>query len=126
MNESIVVTSARTEDLDAATRAAIVQVCVAAHQNDNFEHLFTYIPAGGLHALAYRADELVSHAVVTTRWLQPEGLPLLYTAYVDAVATLPMYQGQGIGSTVMRHLASLLSDFEIGCSEKDRCSSMLG
>ena len=122
MSESISVTSSRTEDLDAATRASIIQVCVAAHQEDDFNHLFTYIPAGGIHVLAYRAQDLVSHAVVTTRWLQPEGLPLLRTAYVDAVSTLPAYQGQGIGSMVMRHLASLLSDFEIACLETERVS----
>src|SRR5437868_3109544 len=123
MSESIIVTSARTEDLDAATRASIIQVCIAAHQEDAFNHLFTtYIPAGGIHAFAYRAQELVSHAVVTTRWLQPEGLPLLRTAYVDAVATLPAYQGQGIGSTLMRHLATVLSDFEMACLQTERVS----
>ncbi len=72
--------------------------------------------------LAYREQELVSHAVVTTRWLQPEGQPVLRTAYADAVATLPAYQGQGIGSKVMRHLASVISDFEIACLETDRVS----
>jgi len=72
--------------------------------------------------LAYREQELVSHAVATTRWLQPEGLPLLRTAYVDAVATLPAYQGQGIASTLMRHLATVISDFEIACLETERVS----
>src|SRR5512145_671384 len=105
MNESIPVTSARTEDLDAGTRASIIRVCIAAHQEEDFKNLFSYIPSGGLHFLAYREQELASHAVVTTRWLQPEGLPVLRTAYVDAVATLPAYQGQGIGSALMRHLA---------------------
>ena len=69
-----------------------------------------------------REQELVSHAVVTTRWLQPEGQPKLRTAYVDAVATLPAYQGHGIGSRVMRHLASVVTDFEIACLETDRVS----
>ena len=122
MSESIIVTSASTENLNADTRASIIQVCIAAHQEDDFNHLFTYISAGGIHVLAHRAQELVSHAVVTTRWLQPEGQPMLRTAYVDAVATLPAYQGQGIGSMVMRHLASLLSDFEIACLGTDRVS----
>jgi aminoglycoside 2'-N-acetyltransferase I len=122
MSESIVVTSSRTEDLSAATRASIIHVCIMAHQEEDFNNLFSYIPSGGLHVLAYRGQELVSHAVVTTRWLQPEGLPILRTAYVDAVATLPAYQGQGIGSMLMRHLASLLSDFEIACLETDRVS----
>lgn len=122
MSESIVVSTARTEELSADTRASIIQVCRAAHQQDDFVHLFGYIPAGGTHVLAYRDRELVSHAVATTRWLQPEGLPLLRTAYVDAVATLPAYQGQGIGSSVMRQLARAMSDFEIGCLETERVS----
>src|SRR4051794_35741706 len=125
MSEAITITSTttRTEDLDAATRAAIIQVCIAAHQKDDFQHLFTtYIPSGGIHVVAYRGQELVSHAVATTRWLQPEGLPLLRTAYIDAVATLPAYQGQGIGSMVLRQIASELGDFEIACLETDRVS----
>ena len=122
MSESIMVTSARTEDLNTETRASIIHVCRIAHQNDDFIHLFSYIPSGGIHVLAYREQELVSHAVATTRWLQPEGLPLLRTAYVDAVATLPAYQGQGIASTLMRHLATVISDFEMACLETERVS----
>ena len=122
MSEAIIVTSARTEELNADTRASIIHVCRTAHQEDDFTHLFSYIPSGGIHVLAYREQEVVSHAVATTRWLQPEGLPLLRTAYVDAVATLPAYQGQGIGSTLMRHLATVLSDFEIACLETERVS----
>jgi aminoglycoside 2'-N-acetyltransferase I len=60
--------------------------------------------------------------VVTTRWLQPESLPLLKTAYVDAVATHPLYQGQGIGSAVMRHLAAVIPEYEIACLETERVS----
>ena len=122
MSLPVIVTSARTEELNADTRASIIHVCTTAHQEDDFSHLFSYIPSGGIHVLAYREQELVSHAVVTTRWLQPEGLPLLRTAYVDAVATLPVYQGQGVGSAVMRHLASVISEYEIACLETDRVS----
>src|ERR671928_233126 len=122
MSKSITVTSARTEELNADTRACIIHVCRTAHQEDDFIHLFTYIPSGGIHVLAYREQEVVGHAVATTRWLQPEGLPLLRTAYIDAVATLPIYQGQGIGSTVMRHLATVISDFEIACLQTERVS----
>ena len=122
MSESIMVTSARTEELNADTRASIIHVCRTAHQEDDFTHLFSYIPSGGIHVLAYREHELVSHAVATTRWLQPKGLPLLRTAYIDAVATLPVYQGQGIGSTLMRHLATVLADFEMACLQTERVS----
>lgn len=91
----------------------------AAHQEEDFKHLFSYIPLGGRHFLAYQGEELVSHAVVTTRWLQPEEQPLLKTAYVDAVATLPSYQTQGYGAAVMQHLAENIADYEIACLETD-------
>src|SRR4030095_10283930 len=110
-----------TEDLDAVTRASIIQVCVEAHQEEDFKNLFSYIPSGGWHFLAYHDDDLVSHAVVTTRWLQPEGQPLLKTAYVDAVATLPAYQGSGYGSALMLELASEIDDeYVIACLETER------
>lgn len=114
------VTYAATEALDEATRAAIMQVCFAAFQEEDFFRLFSYIPSGGRHFLTYRDTELVSHAVVTTRWLQPAELPLLKTAYVDAVATLPVYQGQGYGRATMHHLATNIADYEIACLETEQ------
>jgi aminoglycoside 2'-N-acetyltransferase I len=120
MTQSITVISARTEDLNAVTRTSIIHVCKTAHQEEDFEHLFSYIPSGGRHFLAYCETELVSHAVVTTRWLQPEGQPVLRTAYVDAVATLPAYQGRGYGSAVMRQLAREIDDYTIACLETER------
>lgn len=114
------ITCSRTEDLADATRAAIIHVCFSAFQEEDFLRLFSYIPAGGRHFLAYHGTTLVSHAVVTTRWLQPDDQPLLKTAYVDAVATLPAYQGQGYGSAVMRHLAQNIADYEIAGLQTDR------
>src|SRR5919108_6690436 len=105
MDESIVITSARTEDLGEEARSAIVELCVAAHHEEDFRNLFNYVASGGWHFLGYDLDELVSHAMVTTRWLQPEGPPPLKTAYIDAVATLPTAQGHGHGSRLMRYLA---------------------
>ena len=111
----------RTEGLDEATRAAIIRVCIAAHENDDFQNLFTYIPSGGLHFLGYEDGVLVGHAVVTTRWLQPAGLPLLRTGYVDAVSTAPDRQGQGVGSAIMRALAATIAEeYEVACLETDR------
>jgi aminoglycoside 2'-N-acetyltransferase I len=121
MNNSVPVSSARTEDLNADVRTAIIRVCVTAHREQDFNNLFTYVPSGGWHFLAWHNDQLVSHAMVTTRWLQPEGLPLLKTAYIDAVATLPDYQGQGYGSAVMRRLAREIDhEYVIACLETGR------
>jgi aminoglycoside 2'-N-acetyltransferase I len=111
----------KTEELDADTRNAIIELCISAHQEESFRNLFIYVPSGGLHFLAYQGGQLVSHAMVTTRWLQPEGQPELRTAYVDAVSTLPSHQGQGHGSAVMRQLASTVdAEYVIACLETDR------
>jgi hypothetical protein len=51
MPESITVTSAHTEELDAETRAAIIHVCQTAHQEDDFQHLFpTSPPAASMYS----------------------------------------------------------------------------
>jgi len=109
-----------TEELAPDRRAAVIEVCVAAHQNDEFRRMFShFIPSGGRHFLGYLDDELVSHAVVTPRAVQPEGLPILRTAFVDAVSTLPRHEGQGCGSAVMRRLAAEIPDYRIGCLQTD-------
>ena len=121
MRTSIEVKSFETEELSADLRNAIVDVCVMAHQEEDFRNLFSYVPSGGRHFLAFQGEQLLSHAMVTTRWLQPEGHPLLKTAYIDAVATLPGYQGRGYGSTLMYYLAEGIDgEFVIGCLETDR------
>ncbi len=120
LGRPLAVSSIRTGDVNPTLRSEIVRLCIAAHDEQDFENLFAYLPADGLHVIASDAEQLVGHAVVTTRWLQPGTLPLLRTAYVDAVATSPAHQGQGIGSAVMRHLASVVVDHEIACLETDR------
>ena len=120
MPEALTVRVVATEYLNESERAAIVAVCIAAHENEEFGRMFThFIRSGGRHFLAYRGDELVSHAVVTTRWLQPEGQPEMKTAFVDAVSTLPAAQGQGFSSATMRRLGAEVGDYEIGCLQTD-------
>src|SRR6266511_1740910 len=121
MTESTIVRFSKTEDLDATTRTAIINLCIAAHQEEDFKNLFSYVSSGGWHFLAFQDEQLVSHAMVTTRWLQAEGQPLLKTAYIDAVATLPTHQGQGHGSALMRHLANTIDgEYVIACLETER------
>jgi hypothetical protein len=73
-----------TEDLGPDRRAAVIDVCVAAHESEEFRNLFSYIPSAGRHFLGYQDGELVSHAVVTTRGVQPGGERILRAAFVDA------------------------------------------
>lgn len=120
MPESFRITSARTEDLHEETREAIVELCVQAHQQEDFRNLFSYVSSGAWHFLGYRLEELIAHAMVTTRWLQPDGYPLLKTAYIDAVSTFPKYQGYGYGSALMRRLADEIDhEYAIACLETD-------
>jgi aminoglycoside 2'-N-acetyltransferase I len=109
-----------TAELTAAQRSAVIELCIAAHENEAFRDLFSFLEGVGRHVIGHRGPELVSHAVVTTRWAQPAGQPALRTAFVDAVSTLPAYQGQGHGSAVMRRLADAVEDYEIGCLQTDR------
>ncbi len=108
-----------TRQLDATVRATIVELCTAAYQED-FSHLFVYLPADGLHFIAYFDEQIVSHAVVTTRWVQPERWPILRTAYLDTVATLPAYQRRGYGRAVMLELTANLSTYDIACLKTER------
>lgn len=109
-----------TEELTDSQREEIIRVCIAAHGVPDFENLFTFIPSGGRHVLAFDGSTLVSHAVATTRWAQPDGHPPLRTAYIDAVSTLPSYEGRGFGSAAMRDLAAWIADYEIGCLQTDK------
>ena len=92
-----------TPALDSRARADIVTLCETAYRED-FSRLFEDFTETS-HILA--RDErgaLASHAMWVTRWLQPEGHPLLRTAYVEAVATAPAHQRRGLGTTVMARL----------------------
>jgi GNAT superfamily N-acetyltransferase len=107
----------------AGLRQAVIDVCLAAHEDDEFRYMFKrYFASGARHFLAYDGDTLVSHAVVSTRGIQPEELPVLRTAFVDAVSTLPSRQNEGYGSATMRRLAEKIGDYEIGCLQTDRTS----
>ena len=105
----------RTAALDERARAEVIRVCIEAHREDDFENLFSYLPPDGLHFSGRLDDRLVSHAVVTTRWLHHQQLPVLRTAYVDAVATAPAAQGRGYAGAVMRTLAANVTDYDIAC-----------
>ena len=115
---ALVVQCRTTEALTPAQRTSVIDLCIAAHDIEDFRNLFTNV-GNGRHFLGYQGAELVSHAVVTTRWAQPEGQRVLQTAYVDAVSTAPDRQGLGYGTAVMRRLAAGIDDYELGCLQTD-------
>jgi GNAT superfamily N-acetyltransferase len=118
----ITVEVVRTEDLAPDRRAEIVDLCIAAHDEEDFQRLFHFVAEAGRHFVGSVDGRIVTHAVVTTRWLQPDGLPVLRTAFVDAVSTAPELQDRGYGTATMRALGASIDDFEIGALQTDRTS----
>ena len=121
-NISCNLTVSRTQDLSARQRQEIVDVCIAAFSEVSFADLFTWVPSGGLHVVAWHAGRIIGHAMATTRWAQPAGCAMLETAYIDAVGVLPECQGQRVGSAVLTHMAASINGYQIACLETDRPS----
>jgi aminoglycoside 2'-N-acetyltransferase I len=104
--------TAASESLDEDVREVLRELWRAAFGDfapEDEEHAW-----GGLHVLALDAGRVVSHACVVPRTLLVDGEE--YAAgYVEAVATLPSRQGQGLGTEVMRLLDSRLAErYELG------------
>jgi aminoglycoside 2'-N-acetyltransferase I len=69
---------------------------------------------GGVHVVADLDGRIVSHASVVERTLEI-GERTIRTGYVEAVATAPDRQGQGLGTRVMRLVAAYIeATFELG------------
>lgn len=109
-----------TNALSISDKEAIVDVCTRAFAED-FGELFQLVD-DSIHVLATLDERLVGHACWATRWLQPEGHAPLRTAYVDAVAVDPAYQGRGIGTAVMRRLNADVQTYQLGGLSTDRIS----
>lgn len=100
-----------TADLSSRDKDEIVDLCTRAFGED-FSSLFQFVQSAD-HVLAHLNGRLVGHAVWATRWLQPEGIDPLRTAYVDAVAADPALWGRGIGRAVMNRLVEETLDYEL-------------
>ena len=69
---------------------------------DDWQHAL-----GGTHFLLEADGTIVCHASVVTRQLHVSGVPLR-AAYVEAVATDPAHQRQGLGTQVMRAVGDFI------------------
>ena len=76
---------------------------------DDWQHAL-----GGLHVVAEIEGRIVGHASVVPRTLWIGDRPIR-TGYVEAVATEPSSQGQGIGTALMRAAGAHIADgYELG------------
>src|SRR3954451_12676396 len=109
----------RTADLAAdqlsGIRALLSDAFAGELSDDDWAHAL-----GAWHVTASDDGRLVAHAAVVTRTLEVGGRARR-AGYVEGVATAPLRQGQGLGSTVMRRVADLVrAKFELGALSTDR------
>lgn len=77
--------------------------------DDDWQHAL-----GGEHFLVVEGGKVVGHASVVSRELRVAGRPIA-TGYVEAVATVPGRQRQGIGTAVMRAVNDFIRErYEVG------------
>jgi aminoglycoside 2'-N-acetyltransferase I len=105
-----------TSQLTAAEVRAVRELLWAAFPpgEDGFTEDDWQHATGGLHFVLELDGAVVAHAAVVERELHVGGTPLR-TGYVEAVATDPDRQGRGLGTQVMRAVATYLHErFELG------------
>jgi aminoglycoside 2'-N-acetyltransferase I len=98
----------RTYSMSPELRREVLDLCNAAF-GQPFETLFSLLPPDGLHLLGREDGKLVSHLVITDRWLRVEGGPNMRTAYIDAVATQAEFRRRGFAGALLKRVVELCS-----------------
>lgn len=99
------------EDFSRPARDIIRRLCELAYEED-FSDLFDRMD-GGKHLVGFWEGRIVSHVAWVPRMLEQDGLPPLRTAYVEALATLPGFEGQGYATLMMREVAEVTRSFDL-------------
>ena len=117
---TVLIRPTATEALDEAATAAIWEICQAAFRRGTFGTDDLAHAMGGRHFLAEADGRLVAHASVVPRVLEVAGLPI-QTGYVEAVATDPAWQSQGIATRLMMTAADhIRAKYELGALSTGR------
>lgn len=106
----------QTADLRPGELAAMRALCDAAwaERAADFSDDDWQAAIGGTHVVVEDAGTIVAHSSLVERTLELDGTPLR-TGYVEAVATLPAWQRQGLGTLVMREVSAVLDRaYELG------------
>lgn len=108
----------RAQDFTSEEMAQMLALCSDAFEMDYQSLYHTF--EGAVHVLGMLGGELVSHALWVSRWLEvgesdlyTDGLGLLRTAYVEAVATHADYRRRGYATAVMRRLAREVANYDL-------------
>lgn len=97
-----------TAQIDTGTRRALRALWDLAFggrfTDADAEHAY-----GGVHVLVRDGDRLLGHASAVPRLIKFGGQPWCTVGYVEAVATDPERQGQGVGRRAMESLQAEIS-----------------
>jgi aminoglycoside 2'-N-acetyltransferase I len=114
---SIRVRRLASPELSAAEIAEIRRLLGEAFGDDpeeRFEDTDWEHALGGTHVVVDDHGQIVAHAAVVERELHVAGRPIR-TGYVEAVATVPRRQGEGLGTRAMAAVGEIIeADFELG------------
>jgi aminoglycoside 2'-N-acetyltransferase I len=103
-----------TDELGAAGLAQLLDLGHACWSDGDFTADDLDHALGGRHFLAEADGRLIAHASVVPRRLEMGGRPLR-TGYVEAVATLPQFQRQGIASRLVAAASAYIAaTYELG------------
>jgi aminoglycoside 2'-N-acetyltransferase I len=111
VNEQLIIVVKHRAEFSIVEAQEVIALCTRAYEEEFDEILQQFEDA--THVLARLDNVLVSHALWIPRTLVYETIPLK-SAYIEAVATEPAYQGRGFASKVMRFIAGQIVSFELG------------
>ena len=98
-------------------RRLLVDAFAGGFSDDDWQHAL-----GGHHVVVVEGGSVVAHAALVPRAIDVADRRFA-AGYVEAVATAPARQGQGLGSLAMAELTTMIRDrFELGALSTDRHS----
>lgn len=103
------IVTAREADLTDGDRRDIIELCELAFRED-FSHYIEHHPNATHVLVRDESGLLLSYGAFVERWLQPDGGAMLHTAYVEALATRPGNERQGLASAVLQRLVDEIRD----------------
>ncbi len=106
--------TAELAETEIAVIRALLDVAFGDDEDERFTDADWDHAVGGVHFVLDLDGEIVAHASVVEREIHVDGRPLR-TGYVEAVATDPDRQGQGIGSVLLADVTAWIRErFELG------------
>lgn len=91
--------------------ADIVDCCTEAYEEPFAPYFSDIGPAE--HLWVRDGGRVVSHLCWVERHLQPDGGPMLRTAYVEAVATRASHERRGLATALLRACATAVKRFDL-------------